>query len=320
MSQQQGSDPAPGAKPKREISPARLAANRANSKRSTGPRSAAGKAVSKFNGLVHGMRAEADILPGEDPAELDRRIAAWADELGAETGPGRYLPQAAAKVSRRIDRCRAAEAAALSRKVLGAGDDYDDALAEEVEQLVDRLAEEPAAVVRRLRRSSAGCRWLIGRWEQLAIRLEGWKALEPTERHLAAHLMGKRHDDLFDPAVARLTVAYLGALRLDAERACEILRDDRPEGMGEVEFDRRVGSLCAALPDSASGHAQQVAIVAEAIDELEERLELVEAREGRDRELAVKTAAFDASPAGASRLRYEMSHERVLRASLRDLR
>ena len=56
--------------------------------RSTGPRSPEGKAVSKLNGLVHGMRAESDILPGEDPAELDRRIAAWADELGAETEAG----------------------------------------------------------------------------------------------------------------------------------------------------------------------------------------------------------------------------------------
>ena len=85
-----------GAKPKREISPARLAANRANSKRSCGPKTPRGKAVSKFNGLVHGMRAESEIIPGEDPAELDRRIAAWADELGAETGPERYLAEAAA--------------------------------------------------------------------------------------------------------------------------------------------------------------------------------------------------------------------------------
>src|SRR3954470_484614 len=96
MSPQQEAGPAPGAKPKREISPARLAANRANSKRSTGPRSPAGKAVSKFNGLVHGMRAESDILPGEDPAELDRRIAAWAKELGAVTRPERHLAEAAA--------------------------------------------------------------------------------------------------------------------------------------------------------------------------------------------------------------------------------
>src|SRR3954447_16024227 len=256
-----------------------------------------------MNGLVHGMRAESEVLPGEDADELRRRHEIWADELGAETEAERCLVRAAVNATWRIDRCRAAEAAALTRKVLGAGDDYDDALAAEVEQLADRLADEPSAVVRQLRRSSAGCRWLIGRWGDLADRLDGWKALEPTERHLAANLMGKRSDDPFDPAVARLTVAYLGALRLDAERACQILQDDRPEGMGEVEFDRRIGSLCAALPDSTAGHAQQVAIVAGAIDELAERLELVEAR---DHELAVREASFDASPASLSRLRYEM--------------
>src|SRR3954469_25069620 len=152
MTQQQGAGPAPGAKPKREISPARLAANRANSKRSTGPRSPEGKAVSKFNGLVHGMRAESDILPGEDSRELQRRIDVWADELGADTESERYLAEAAAKASWRIDRCRAAEAAALSRRVLKVDEDYDDALAEEVEQLSYRLADEPSAVVRQLRR------------------------------------------------------------------------------------------------------------------------------------------------------------------------
>src|SRR4051812_43217134 len=99
-----GPEPGPGPMPKREISPARLAANRANSLRSTGPRTPLGKSVSKLNGLVHGMRAESDILPGEDPAELDRRSAAWADELGAQTGPERYLAGAAARASWRIDR------------------------------------------------------------------------------------------------------------------------------------------------------------------------------------------------------------------------
>src|SRR3954447_10464295 len=121
MAQQHGDGPAPGPKPKREISPARPAANRANAKRSTGPRTQRGKSVSKMNGLVHGMRAESDVLPGEDPAQLERRIAAWADELGADTGAERHLAEAAARASWRIDRCRRAEAAALTRKVLGAG-------------------------------------------------------------------------------------------------------------------------------------------------------------------------------------------------------
>src|SRR4051794_23244270 len=250
---QAGPESETGAKPKREISPARLAANRANALRSTGPRTPLGKSVSKFNGLVHGMRAESDILPGEDPEALDRRLATWADELGAVTESERYLAEAAVRASWRIDRCRGAETATLTRQVLKAGEDYDDALAEEVERLGSRLHEDPAGVVRQLRRSTAGCRWLIARWEELADRLVGWKALEPTERHLAANLMGKHRDDLFDPAVSRLTVAYLGALRIDAERACEILRDDRPEGMSEAEFERRGGSLFAAPPDPAAG-------------------------------------------------------------------
>src|SRR3954451_11075101 len=86
-----------GAKPKREISPARLAANRANASRSTGPRTPLGKSASKFNGLVHGMRAESDVLPGEDPQELQRRIDVWAVELGADTEAERYLAGAAAR-------------------------------------------------------------------------------------------------------------------------------------------------------------------------------------------------------------------------------
>src|SRR3954453_14198528 len=132
-----------GGKPKREISPARLTANRANSLRSTGPRTPLGKSASKLNGLVHGMRAESDLLPGEDPEALDRRIATWADELGAQTESERYLAEAAAKASWRIDRCRGAEAASLSRQVLKAGEDYDDDLAEEVERLGGGLRGDP---------------------------------------------------------------------------------------------------------------------------------------------------------------------------------
>src|SRR5690349_14111482 len=103
--QQQGAGPEPGPKPKREISPARLAANRANARRSCGPRSPEGKAISKMNGLVHGMRAESEVLPGEDADELRRRHEVWADELGAETEAERCLVRAAVNASWRIDRC-----------------------------------------------------------------------------------------------------------------------------------------------------------------------------------------------------------------------
>jgi hypothetical protein len=186
----------PEPSPKREISPARLAANRANSLKSTGPRTPEGKEASRLNGLTHGLRAELAIIPGEDPEALRRRLDVWTDELGAETESERYLVEAAVNASWRMDRCRAAEAAALTRQVLKAGDQLDQAQAGEVEQLVARLEQEPAEVVRRLRQSSTGCLWLLGRWGELAGRLRDWKCVEPSQRLHAIHLMGKHSIDV----------------------------------------------------------------------------------------------------------------------------
>src|SRR5262245_256941 len=53
-------------------SKAQIKANRKNALRSTGPRSAAGKASSALNRLSHGLRATAVTIPGEDPSEWDR--------------------------------------------------------------------------------------------------------------------------------------------------------------------------------------------------------------------------------------------------------
>ena len=55
-----------------------IAANRANARLSTGPRSAEGKCRVRFNGLRHGQRAksfrEAIVALGGDPADFDRII------------------------------------------------------------------------------------------------------------------------------------------------------------------------------------------------------------------------------------------------------
>ena len=50
---------------------AQIQANRLNALRSTGPRSGAGKAASRFNALKSGVDARSLVIPGEDPAELE---------------------------------------------------------------------------------------------------------------------------------------------------------------------------------------------------------------------------------------------------------
>ena len=49
-----------------------IAANRANALRSTGPRSAGGKAVTARNALRHGLRSHDPILPEGNAADFDR--------------------------------------------------------------------------------------------------------------------------------------------------------------------------------------------------------------------------------------------------------
>ena len=53
---------------------AQINANRENAKKSTGPRTAAGKEASSRNRLLHGLRAHKHILLDEDPAEFLRRV------------------------------------------------------------------------------------------------------------------------------------------------------------------------------------------------------------------------------------------------------
>ena len=61
-----------------------IEANRLNAQKSTGPRSAEGKASSRFNALKHGADARALIIPGEDEAGLLNVTREYYEELRPE--------------------------------------------------------------------------------------------------------------------------------------------------------------------------------------------------------------------------------------------
>ncbi|HEY7391218.1 MAG TPA: hypothetical protein VH640_22065 [Bryobacteraceae bacterium] len=61
--------------------PLQIEANRRNSLMSTGPRTPEGKAASRFNALKSGIHAEAQIIPGEDPAELEALSTGYHDQF-----------------------------------------------------------------------------------------------------------------------------------------------------------------------------------------------------------------------------------------------
>jgi hypothetical protein len=51
-----------------------IQANRRNAKKSTGPKTPEGKQHTRFNSLVHGLRAESAVIPGEDQTRFDQHL------------------------------------------------------------------------------------------------------------------------------------------------------------------------------------------------------------------------------------------------------
>ena len=172
-----------------EISPARLAANRANALHSTGPTSPEGKAKSALNGLVHGLRADTLIIPGEDPAAFEVLRQEFIDELKPQTVTEQHLLDTMAAAKWHIARAHRQEQAALTKLV-------DDALAQC--DPTDLAACEQAANLAMFDGSKAG-----------ALRL----------RYLVAQ------DNIFNRAMRNLM--SLRRLRLREEKAAETARRQR---------------------------------------------------------------------------------------------
>ena len=99
------------------ISEKQLEANRKNSKKSTGPKTEAGKAVSRLNGLDHGLRTRCvDVLPHEDYALFAKRLELWHYEFQPSSDLVAFLVRQAAILSWKIERAERYEMARLAAK------------------------------------------------------------------------------------------------------------------------------------------------------------------------------------------------------------
>ncbi|MGH6804619.1 MAG: hypothetical protein ACREC3_14820 [Methyloceanibacter sp.] len=63
-----------------------VAANRANAKRSTGPRTQEGKNRSSMNSRKHALLAKTIVIDGEDPAEFEDLLTSFVEEFNPNPG------------------------------------------------------------------------------------------------------------------------------------------------------------------------------------------------------------------------------------------
>jgi len=69
----------------------KIDANRANARKSTGPRTAAGKAASRANAYRHGMRARTVIMPHEDQDQYHKLYNSYCKEFPCTTPHEQFL-------------------------------------------------------------------------------------------------------------------------------------------------------------------------------------------------------------------------------------
>jgi hypothetical protein len=90
--------------------PNQIEANRRNAQKSTGPRTDAGKAVSRFNALKSGIDAKAQVIPGEDPTELETLTRDYHQQWQPATPLECFLTDALVHADWQLRRLRRVEA------------------------------------------------------------------------------------------------------------------------------------------------------------------------------------------------------------------
>ena len=100
-----------------QTSEARIQANRQNAQSSTGPKTTEGKERSRQNSLKHGLTGAGIVLSETDAAEVNRRTAAFAEELCAVGEVAQALVRFAALHSVRAERGADQQTAALTLRV-----------------------------------------------------------------------------------------------------------------------------------------------------------------------------------------------------------
>jgi hypothetical protein len=86
------------------------AASRANAQKSTGPRTDAGKAASRFNALKHGIDAQQQIMFGESAGDLAQLAAEYHELYTPADADERFLVDSMVNYEWRLRRLRGVEA------------------------------------------------------------------------------------------------------------------------------------------------------------------------------------------------------------------
>lgn len=97
------------------ISQSKIDANRRNAAKSTGPRTASGKAVASMNAVKHGLCARKPLIPGESETEFAQFTSDWVGSLRPFGARERLLAEQVIMAAWQLRRVPQLEAGLLAR-------------------------------------------------------------------------------------------------------------------------------------------------------------------------------------------------------------
>src|SRR5262249_52976665 len=158
-------------------------ARKQNARKSTGPKTEAGKARSRANSVNHGLTGSGVVLPPEMQALYDQRRRSLRARVRRSDSNSLRVEDEAVLTSLRLDACRIAQRRRVEER-------WDSNRQLAVLELARELSERPEETSIRLEQTAHGASWKLERWQALADALDDHGAWTPDEVGMALDLMG----------------------------------------------------------------------------------------------------------------------------------
>lgn len=308
-------------------SPRRVAANQDNARLSTGPRTAAGKAVSRLNATKHGLRSKIAVVAHEDRGQFERLSDDFHRSIKPRDAVEARIVDDAVSSAWRLDRTILCDTAVLTKKGQSAALIYDINTHERFAKLRRELPSNPRKTAAELRTTAQGCEWMMHELLKLRALLDVRGFWYPSERDVMLNVFGLTTEDLFYDSIAYdIVEAFVSAgwsteVNGDLARVQALIRSKAPEDMAVWEYRHRVDCLAKSIReiDPEVSRLKLISLIEPEVELLRRRAEAIRPIDVYLRETARDREMVDTSREGELRLRYEAMHRRDFHKSLREL-
>ncbi len=334
-------------------SPAKMAANAENAKKSTGPRTEAGKNRARMNAVKHGLTARVVLLSSEKHEDYKERAEGWFHTLRPRDAVEVVMAERSLYAALQLDRLVRARSAQACLHAEHSVEDERKRINDEVNEQGSALLrnpkgraaaspsgelasrhqesassatsgsiEHPMRIIARLHASLAGCDWLAGRWQELKETLEQRFTWRAPERFRLFRLLGIQPVDAYVTAELTLLVKMCEVLDPGAGSVVSELWSDALSApdLASMEESCRERMYRMRAGDQDQARAGLLAIVERERAKLEEVAQKHKERLELEALLKDHRLSADTSREGQLLYRYECASERLMLRYINELK